>query len=812
MAMGVHPDPAILALYAGGRLRDADMDRVEEHLAGCRSCLAAMEQIPEDATVRLLRDFAGQTATSSRQIHAAKTAEIDARGVMQAIEPQPPSPASEDTTKLFGPDDREAEASAPRDPLEHPRYRLKSVLGRGGMGLVYLADDRFEGRAVVVKFLRDDLLDHPHVVERFRREALAATRLKHPNILEAYGTEQFGQWPAIVMEYIHGTDLAQFVAQKGPLPIHVACELVRQAALGFQHSFEQGMVHRDVKPSNLMVTIDGTVKILDFGVAKLHSELVTDPGLTSTGTFLGSVDYMAPEQADDPRTADIRADIYSLGCTLYHFLSGGPPFDGETIQVLAAHQSIEASLLNEERSDVPAALAQIVAKMLAKNPADRYQAPDEVARALAPFSKATGAISRSPVSESRQGDRAASVMVTASLSRDDPIISIGAMRGNPPWRWSRLDLAWALGCTSVIILAGASIYWTAIGSKGGPSAELAADSSRPAIAKAKGKVDRASKIEAGSSLLPVKLVRSTAWPHNHIYYTTFSPDGRMYACGGDTGALRVWNLERGDQLGELPVSLGVFTHDGKHVLGYESDKTIILFDLADSREVSKWQTDTSVISLAIAPDGKQFVSGHTDGKLRLWEFQPRLWEFQPGRERRTLSGHRESPTAVFSPDGKQILSASPDKTVSLWNVETGALVRTFGQFRGATPMQGTDLIVQAAFLPGGKQIAGYVWGTDKTLLIWDAESGDVLKTFDLGADHSKDLAISPDGRWFLTAHENRTLRLRDLKTGEDVQRLQTAEALPRAPTFSPDGRFIVSGSYRGWVYLWQLSAASEERH
>jgi serine/threonine protein kinase len=252
------------------------------------------------------------------------------------------------------------------------------------MGLIYLADDWEENRAVVLKFLREDLLDQPRMVERFRREAAAATLLKHRNVIEAYSVEPFGRWPALVMEYVQGTDLARLVDKKGPVPVRIGCELIRQAAVGLQYSFEQGMVHRDIKPSNLIVSVGGTVKILDFGLAKMQSELV-DEGLTSDGALLGSVDYMAPEQIKDPRVADVRADIYSLGCTLYHLLSGFPPFQGTTYEVLEAHRSEQATPLHDRRPEVSAKLGAVVARMMAKEPGRRFQSPAAVARALTPF-------------------------------------------------------------------------------------------------------------------------------------------------------------------------------------------------------------------------------------------------------------------------------------------------------------------------------------------------------------------------------------------------------------------------------------------
>jgi hypothetical protein len=368
-ASTVHPDAAILGLFAAGRLRSSEMERLSEHVAECPVCLEVLEQLPEDSMVRLLQDRGHQIDGPLGEPGASRAQDVGPDGFLDE-EPHPVPPSG--------------------GPVDNPRYELKTLIGRGGMGLVYLADDHREGRPVVLKFLREDLLDHPRLVDRFRREAAAATFLKHPNIVEAYGAEPFGRWPALAMEYIRGTDLARLIERTGPVPVRVGCELIRQAALGLQYSFERGMVHRDIKPSNLMVSSDGTVKILDFGLAKMQSELSIDAGLTSTGAFLGSVDYMAPEQADDPRLADIRADIYSLGCTFYHLLSGAPPFQGTTLEVLGAHRSLKAPPLNERRPEVSPELAVLVAGMMAREPGRRFQMPGQVAMALMTFPEAQG--------------------------------------------------------------------------------------------------------------------------------------------------------------------------------------------------------------------------------------------------------------------------------------------------------------------------------------------------------------------------------------------------------------------------------------
>jgi formylglycine-generating enzyme required for sulfatase activity/tRNA A-37 threonylcarbamoyl transferase component Bud32 len=281
-------------------------------------------------------------------------------------------------------------AGLPPELANHPRYCILRELGRGGMGIVYQARQTLMNRQVVIKVINKALLDNPDALERFHREVEAAARLAHPNIVTAYDAEQASDLHMLVMEFVPGQNLAEVLQKKGPLPVVHACVYARQAALGLQHAHEQGMVHRDIKPHNLMLTPKGQVKILDFGLAKLVSENRVQAALTALNSYMGTPDYSAPEQATDARKADIRADIYSLGCTLYCLLAGRPPFQEETpVQTILAHLEKEPPPLPELRPDVPAALWAVVARMLAKDPALRYQKPAEVAQALAPFGKPT---------------------------------------------------------------------------------------------------------------------------------------------------------------------------------------------------------------------------------------------------------------------------------------------------------------------------------------------------------------------------------------------------------------------------------------
>jgi serine/threonine protein kinase len=329
-----------------------------------------------------------------------------------------------------------AESGAiPAELANHPRYRVVKLLGRGGMGDVYQAEHRLMHRMVALKLIKERCVRNPAAIDRFHREVRAAARLVHPHIVTAYDAEQAGDLHFLVMEYVDGVELAEVVKRQGPLPVREACDYVRQAALGLQHAYEQGMVHRDIKPHNLMVTnvrksesvrreaasatdaasastTSGVVKILDFGLASLTAEEIVDTlvddadatgglaasQLTAVGTVMGTPDYIAPEQALDAHAADIRADIYGLGAPC-------------TICWPAIRRSRRARLwvncwpipasrlrpLSQLRQDVPAELDSIVRRMMAKSPDDRFATPAEVAAALAPFA---GVAPASPVQSS----------------------------------------------------------------------------------------------------------------------------------------------------------------------------------------------------------------------------------------------------------------------------------------------------------------------------------------------------------------------------------------------------------------------------
>jgi tRNA A-37 threonylcarbamoyl transferase component Bud32 len=344
-ALTAHPDRERLARFRLGALSPEEVEEIASHVADCGSCCQSLRQLPDDSLVGLVRQSLPDA-------------------------------------------DPEAKAALPADLIDHPRYEVLGLLGSGGMGSVYKARHRLMDRLVALKIIKRRLMDRPGMVERFGREMKAAGDLSHPNIVTAHDAEQAGATHFLVMEYVEGVTLAQHVAEHGPLAVAEACDCARQAALALQHAHARGMVHRDIKPHNLMRTADGRTKVLDFGLARFASEVRpaegessppgdagNDDSVTTAGMVLGTIAYIAPEQLRDPHAADIRADIYSLGRTLYFLLTGHPPSpEGTVMQKLAG-----------PRPSLPPGLNRVLDRLLAPAPDQRYQTPAEVAAALTPF-------------------------------------------------------------------------------------------------------------------------------------------------------------------------------------------------------------------------------------------------------------------------------------------------------------------------------------------------------------------------------------------------------------------------------------------
>jgi serine/threonine protein kinase len=259
------------------------------------------------------------------------------------------------------------------------RYHLVEPLARGGMASVWIADDPVLSRRVAVKILRDDLASDPATRTRFRNEAIAAARLNHPNVVATYDTGDDGGTAYIVMELIDGPTVRQLLRERGPLPVREVIRIGIQVADALEAAHRAGLVHRDVKPPNVLVPPAGPVKVTDFGIAKAFG----GDDLTRTGTVMGTARYLAPEQVNG-RPIDARTDVYALGLLLYEMLCGRPPFGGDTdVATALARLTTSAPPIRPQRPDVPSALDDIVHRCMARDPARRYATASAVRSALA---------------------------------------------------------------------------------------------------------------------------------------------------------------------------------------------------------------------------------------------------------------------------------------------------------------------------------------------------------------------------------------------------------------------------------------------
>ncbi|MEO1524877.1 MAG: protein kinase [Planctomycetota bacterium] len=351
-----HPTAELLARYAVGRCDAVEAAIVESHVLGCDECCQKLADPPQDP---LLNQLAG---------HASLEA---------------------DTGRGFVETDVQSSSSSPADLMhfadrlaDHPKYRFVRQIGAGGMGVVYQAEHRVMNRMVALKVITPRLLQDEDVKSRFRREVEIAAKLQHPNVVAAFDADEIDGHLFLVSEFIEGQGLDQRIGPQG-IAIHEACDFIKQAAAALDHAHQHGLIHRDVKPQNMLVSPDGIIKVVDFGLASYIEPTQADQqGLTSAGIIVGTPDYLSPEQAREGKV-DHRADIYSLGCTFYHLLTGTPPFNGGSrVERLAQHLQEQPMSLAEVRAEVPPAIEACVLKMMAKDPTQRFASAREVIDAI----------------------------------------------------------------------------------------------------------------------------------------------------------------------------------------------------------------------------------------------------------------------------------------------------------------------------------------------------------------------------------------------------------------------------------------------
>ncbi|MBT4694337.1 MAG: serine/threonine protein kinase, partial [Planctomycetaceae bacterium] len=339
----------------------------EDSLFGLPASVDPTEQ-PDQPNRSAPLDLTDQSATSAMPINQDADFSEHRQTVISKGKPEHSSPKKQTSADVA--------RALHGAQLEH--FVLEEFVGGGGMGAVFRATDRKLGRTVAVKVLSRNRKDIDSL-RRFKNEAQNAARLDHPNIARVFYVGEDAGWNFIVFEYISGINIRDLVSQRGPLSLHDCWSYVLQVAHALTHASERDIVHRDIKPSNILVTTDGTAKLVDMGLARFHQLDSDNSDATASGVTLGTFDYISPEQARDPRTTDVRGDIYSLGCTLYYMLTGLAPYPaGTVLQKLLSHSGDPVPDPRTQRAEIDDGTVQILHKMLAKQPSKRYQTPSDL--------------------------------------------------------------------------------------------------------------------------------------------------------------------------------------------------------------------------------------------------------------------------------------------------------------------------------------------------------------------------------------------------------------------------------------------------
>jgi WD40 repeat protein len=606
--------------------------------------------------------------------------------------------------------DTNAATPAPAAPPRIPGYALLEVIGQGGMGVVYKACQVSLDRDVALKVLPVPAGIDPVALERMHREAQITAKMSHPNIVTVFDAGTLPGWFYLAMEYVAGIDLHRLVEKRGPLPIAWACDYVRQTALGLQYAQAMGLVHRDIKPSNLIVSpvpgeagsAPGTVKILDLGLARLSAEQTPDRSpITQVGTFMGTPDFIAPEQANDPRQADTRSDLYSLGCTFYYLLTGQPPFTGATpMAKVMQHHVQDATPVEQLRKEIPARVGAIVRRLLAKRPEDRYQTPADLVSAL---EMATSPESVSVPPASPRTSSPPRVRLLRSLIGHADWVKSVAFSGEGTWLASGgLD-----GTVRVWRPDAGQEVWRGESHAGGVSGVTFSDDGGRLASVGQDRFlclyDVASR----------KAVWKVACHERNVDRLAFVLGGAGLLTGGHDGFLRVWDAATGRPIRAWQAHAGAVwgmavLRDGNTVFTGGQDRALRLWDASTGRATATFpEQSLPVTSVEVCVEGKLALSGSLDGRIHLWDLPNQ-------RLVGTLEGHTGRVTDMtLSPDRKTAVSASRDQTLRMWDIAGGTA--------GEVLTGHTAWVTSVTWSPDGGLIAS--GSVDRRVCLWDAREG-----------------------------------------------------------------------------------------
>lgn len=720
-------------------------------------------------------------------------------------------------------------------------YVLLEKLGQGGMGTVFKARHRKLDRIEAVKILLKQPQWDSQAAERFEREMRAVAKLDHPHIVRAHhaGEEQGEQY--LVMEYVDGRDIGSLLKEFGRLSVSDACEIVRQAAEGLQHVHEHGLVHRDIKPSNLIVSSKGIVKILDLGLALIEAESESqESDLTRTGQVMGTPNYMAPEQEYDSHLVDIRADLYSLGATLYHLLTGRPPFGGpRRAHDLRNPTDLVSDLpppVGDLRVDVPASLAVVVHRLLAKDPAERFTNPSDLEVALREFTGGHNLclLVAPPIIRPDQG--AASVRDSTVLAPASPVGGHEPAREqipsaskhlrpavSPPPRdvgaaasLSPRTTAWGSRISRVLLgsmacaIFGGLVYWvwaghgTAVTSSTASSvsesaASLSHDDNTRRLSPPAGQPAERSSLEL-SSIHPeiidgeVQAFRaSSGW----VMGVAVSPDSRTLATSGSGGVVQLWEMQTGSPFRQLgPVSTHFwhveFSPAGEQILASRDVGPINFWGTRTGESLFQLQgVPLGAPTARFTTNGRRLISAHDDGTVRMWNLDTR-------QEIHRLHGNQPAwSSASWLPDERRIVTINADRRVRIWDAEGGT-----DQIVGQSAHPG--VVTEIRVLPDGQRVVTSC--LDGLIRLWNLETGTIERVFRGHLAGVFQVAVSPNGELLASTSGDGSLCVWRISDGEQLRCYRAKEFTTglESVVFCRDGRHIVTGGKDSVARLWRL--------
>ncbi|MDB5388889.1 MAG: pknB 13 [Planctomycetaceae bacterium] len=760
-----HLSDEMLSAYLLGKLSSSELEAIEDHLSDCDGCgQRAVTAEPRDEFVDLLKcaTVTAPSAATFRELHVTGVTRCNALDSTPSdlLFPMPVGDVPAKTT-----------FSIPAELVDHPRYRILRLLGRGGMGSVWLAEHLVMRRQVALKVIRPELLAQPGALQRFQREVEATATLNHSHIAAAYDAEQTGDVFFLVMEYVPGQPLTELV-RRGPLPVNEACRAIRDAATGLAQAHAAGLVHRDVKPGNMLQTPQGVVKVVDFGLVFAAG---TDSSITAENIVMGTPDYVSPEQAVSPRAADARSDIYSLGCSLYHLLAGQVPFPGGSmVQKIDGHRYRTP----EPLTTLQPALWLILSQMLQKEPAQRIQTALEVAKCLEPF--------------------------CSSLEPADVAIPAVPMTG----QWRRSRVAWAGSVVGLALLALCFTFFEhrakrdevgfavpeqnpegllSVGGNSTGSKEIVPVESTPGADSTLQKNDI-------PNVIPEHRVRKHSAPVRQV---VFNRESSVLYSGGDDGWIYAWNVNSGELISRIEIGKAIksfnLTNDGTELM-IATESGLSWLSLANPATVNIFPDipqSEGIHRIAVSGDGRRAATvSQEKGLARVWDTRRHTLERSWSAAN---SGADQIPihAIAWSPDDRLLATAGHNGLRS-WNPETGqAIAPAFTQWSEHS----------LAFSRRGRLL--FVAGSHTGVNLFDSLVGVRLDQIPVEGDGCVEVTL--DGR-LITSHQAnlelwapaaRKCRVRFLGSRQNILSL----------TVSPDGQWLAAGDEDHGVCIWSIPSS-----